>query len=107
MKRATHHCQPSARQALATALVSITDRAEMEFFLAELLTHGELCDVSLRWRLLELLAEGMPQRKIAEALKISLCKITRGARILKTKRSVARQLLLKASADREKSGPGA
>jgi TrpR family trp operon transcriptional repressor len=93
MKRATHHCQPSARQALAAALVSIKDREQMELFLAELLTRGELCDVTLRWRLLELLAKGKPQRKIAEELQISLCKITRGSRILKNKRSIARQLL--------------
>ncbi len=65
----------------------------MELFLAELLTRGELCDVTLRWRLLELLAKGKPQRKIAEELQISLCKITRGSRILKNKRSIARQLL--------------
>jgi Trp operon repressor len=107
MKRVTHHCQPSARQALATALVSIKDRAEMELFLAELLTSGELCDVTLRWRLLELLAEGMPQRKIAEELQISLCKITRGSRILKNKGSIARQLLLNASKKRVNSGSGA
>jgi len=100
MKRVPHHCQPSARQALAAALVSITDREEMELFLDELLTRGELCDVSLRWRLLELLSEGMPQRKIAEELQISLCKITRGSRILKNKRSISRQLLSKASTGR-------
>jgi TrpR family transcriptional regulator, trp operon repressor len=100
MKRVPHHCQPSARQALAAALVSITDHEKMGLFLEELLTCGELCDVSLRWRLLELLAEGMPQRKIAEELQISLCKITRGSRILKNKKSVARQLLLNASKSR-------
>jgi len=93
MKRTIHHCQPSARQALAAALVGITEREEMERFLEELLTHGELCDVTLRWRLLELLVEGVPQRKIAEELQVSLCKITRGSRILKNKRSVSRKIL--------------
>jgi TrpR family trp operon transcriptional repressor len=100
MKRATHQCQPSARRALAQALVSISDRDEMERFLAELLTGGELCDVTLRWRLLELLAQGVPQRKIAEELQVSLCKITRGSRILKNKKAIAYQLLSKASAFR-------
>lgn len=104
MKRATHHCQPSARQALAAALVSIKDREEMELFLEELLTRGELCDVTLRWRLLELLSAGMPQRKIAEELQISLCKITRGSRILKNKKSVACRLLSKASTGHGSSG---
>jgi TrpR family transcriptional regulator, trp operon repressor len=104
MKRATHQCQPAALQALARALVSISERKEMESFLEELLTQGELCDVTLRWRLLELLAQGVSQRKIAEELQISLCKITRGSRILKNKRSVARQLLSKTSTGHESSG---
>ncbi len=93
MKRTTHKCQPSARHALASALVSISDLGEMETFLDELLTHGELCDITLRWRLLELLAQGVSQRKIAEHLQISLCKITRGSRILKNKNAISSKLL--------------
>jgi len=93
MKRATHQCQPSARHALAAALVSISELKEMETFLEELLTRGELCDVTLRWRLLELLSQGVSQRKIAEDLQISLCKITRGSRILKNKHAVSSKIL--------------
>jgi TrpR family trp operon transcriptional repressor len=93
MKRATHKCQPAARHALAAALVAISDPDEMEAFLEELLTRGELCDVTLRWRLLELLTQGVSQRKIAEDLQISLCKITRGSRILKNKNSISCKLL--------------
>lgn len=93
MKRATHKCQPSARHALATALVSISDAKEMETFLEELLTRAEICDVTLRWRLLELLAQGVSQRKIAEDLQISLCKITRGSRILKSKSAISNKIL--------------
>jgi TrpR family trp operon transcriptional repressor len=93
MKRATHQCQPSARHAFAAALVSISDLKEMETFLEELLTRGELCDVTLRWRLLELLSQGVSQRKIAEDLQISLCKITRGSRILKNKNAVSGKIL--------------
>jgi TrpR family trp operon transcriptional repressor len=96
MKRATHQCKPSARQALAAALVSISDLKEMEMFLEELLTPGELCDITLRWRLLELLSQGVSQRKIAEDLQISLCKITRGSRILKNKNAVSSKILRQA-----------
>ena len=99
MKRATHQCQPSARHALAAALVSISDLKEMETFLEELLTRGELCDVTLRWRLLELLSQGVSQRKIAEDLQISLCKITRGSRILKNKNAVSGKILHSARAN--------
>lgn len=98
MKRSTHTCQPSARQALAAALVSISDIQEMEAFLEELLTRGELCDVTLRWQLIEFLARGVSQRKIAEELQISLCKITRGSRILKNKNSVSGKIVKRSHA---------
>jgi len=96
MKRATHQCKPSARHALAAALASVSDLKEMELFLEELLTPGELCDITLRWRLLELLSQGVSQRKIAEDLQISLCKITRGSRILKNKNAVSSKILRQA-----------
>jgi len=96
MKRATHKCLPSARHALAGALASVSDLKEMEMFLEELLTQGELCDITLRWRLLELLSQGVSQRKIAEDLQISLCKITRGSRILKNKNAVSSKILRQA-----------
>ena len=88
-----------SQYALAAALVSIFDLKEMEIFLEELLTRGELCDVTLRWRLLELLAQGVSQRKIAEDLQISLCKITRGSRILKNKNAVSSKILRAARAN--------
>lgn len=40
-----------------------------------------------------MLAEGIPQRQIAEELGVSLCKITRGARILKQTDSVTKKHL--------------
>jgi TrpR family trp operon transcriptional repressor len=98
MKRTIHKCQPSARQDLAAALLSISSLEEMETFLEELLTPRELCDVTLRWRLLELLTQGVSQRKIAEDLQVSLCKITRGSRILRDKNSICRKILHASSA---------
>ena len=77
----------------AAAAASVTDRAEMETFLAELLTPNELHDLVLRWELLELLEEGVSQRQVAAALGISLCKITRGAKILKRPGSIAARVL--------------
>jgi TrpR family trp operon transcriptional repressor len=47
----------------------------------------------LRWTLLELLAGGVPQRKIAEDLQISLCKITRGSKIMKQRGAVTARVL--------------
>ena len=92
----------------AAAAASVTDRAEMETFLAELLTPNELHDLVLRWELLELLERGVSQRQVAAALGISLCKITRGAKILKRAGSVsARVLKHMKSASQEESDAGA
>ena len=77
----------------AGAAARISDPQELEVFLSELLTPAELHDLVLRWELLELLAGGASQRKVAAALGVSLCKITRGAKILKRPGSVAAQLL--------------
>ena len=77
----------------AEAAVLVTDPRELETFLSELLTPTELHDLVLRWELLELLEQGVSQRKVAAKLGISLCKITRGAKILKRSGSVAARVL--------------
>lgn len=68
---------------LGEVLAALRRPEAVEAFLRELLSPGELHDLALRWELVELLAEGVPQRRIAARLGVSLCKITRGARILK------------------------
>jgi len=78
---------------LASAFCQITDVDRMKQFFHEIFTDNERIDLSLRWRLMELLKTGMAQRRIAAELGISLCKITRGARIIKNRRSVTNQIL--------------
>ncbi len=78
---------------LGAALASLKTTASVERFLKEMLTPREYHDLALRWELMELLVDGVPQRKIAEQLGISLCKITRGARILKTKNGIVAKFL--------------
>jgi TrpR family trp operon transcriptional repressor len=87
--------------AIADVLSSIRSAEDMRRFLNELLTPGEVRDITLRWKLLEMLADGMPQRKIAEELQISLCKITRGSRILKQEGAVTACVLEKRAAGRK------
>jgi len=65
----------------------------MRIFLNEIFTPAEIQDVALRWRLMTLLSEGVPQRDIAKELGISLCKITRGSKVLKNRGSVTKKLL--------------
>jgi TrpR family trp operon transcriptional repressor len=66
---------------------------ELETLLAELFTPRELHDLALRLRLLRMLCDGVSQRKITAALGISLCKITRGSRLLKNPDSAVKKLL--------------
>ena len=73
----------SAFDRFCETLSSISSPDEVRKFLTELLTDNERLDVALRWHLLELLQAGVSQRKIAEKLRVSLCKITRGSKILK------------------------
>ncbi len=78
---------------LTEAVASLRQPARIEAFLKELLTPGELHDFALRWELVELLAAGVSQRQIATKLGISLCKITRGAKILKKRNGVVAGLV--------------
>lgn len=107
MKRSRHsiqtHGDDSARDCagslrrIAEALCAEKDPDEIGAFLSELLTPGELRDISLRWRLLEMLVQEVPQRAIASTLKVSLCKITRGSRILKDPSSRLRAAICESS----------
>lgn len=63
-----------------------------EFF-SEILTDSEISALSKRWRIMKMLKEGKTQRAIAKNLGVSLCKVTRGARILKDRNSIANKLL--------------
>lgn len=78
---------------LVQILAEISDPREMEKFLNEILTENERKDLSLRWELMIKLHDGVPQRAIASELGISLCKITRGSKILKSGDSVISRLL--------------
>jgi TrpR family transcriptional regulator, trp operon repressor len=78
---------------LIRAFVRITDEKTMRKFLGEILTHSEITDLTLRWKLMKMLKSKIPQRKIASELGISLCKITRGAKVLKDPGAVANRYI--------------
>lgn len=75
------------------------DASLIEDFLYSLLTPSEADEMAKRWALVKELARGTPQRRIAEALGLSLCKITRGSRELKKQGSAFRTLLDQASGE--------
>jgi TrpR family transcriptional regulator, trp operon repressor len=82
-----------AVQAIASVFARVGSAAEMRRFFDEILTAAETRDLALRWLLLRKLSTGMSQRKIADELGISLCKITRGSKILKNRKSVTVRML--------------
>ncbi|MBF9017681.1 MULTISPECIES: Trp family transcriptional regulator [unclassified Oceanispirochaeta] len=78
---------------LSAVLAESNDTALIEDFLCSLLTPNEIKEVASRWALVKLITEGMSQRKIAEKLGLSLCKITRGSRELKKENSSFKSMI--------------
>lgn len=70
-----------------------TDKEKMKQLFDELFTTREQKDFALRWTLMNDLYQGLPQREIAANHKISLCKITRGSKILKKEDSFCKKIL--------------
>lgn len=80
-------------RSLPKAFLEVRDLADMERFFGEIFTPAERETLSLRWKLMTGLAEGRSQRAIAAELGLSLCKITRGAKIVHDPASVTNRLL--------------
>jgi len=69
---------------LASAIAKTNDAALIENFLRRILTPTETANIASRWALVKALEQKIPQREIAKSLGISLCKITRGSREMKS-----------------------
>ena len=78
---------------LSRTLATVNDSVLLRDFLKALLTPQEYNAVAARWALVRLLDQGMTQRKIAETLGLSLCKITRGSREMKKEESSFRKMI--------------
>lgn len=82
-------------QEIAKIILCLKDKEETAAFLTELLTQTEISTLSKRWRILKMLSSGSTQREISKELQVSLCKVTRGAKVLKNKNSVITKYLRK------------
>jgi TrpR family trp operon transcriptional repressor len=78
---------------LAALIHQLPDPETGARFLRELLTPSEIEGISFRWELVKRLDRGQSQRAIAAELGLSLCKITRGSRVLKQPDSAVRAVL--------------
>lgn len=76
-----------------SALLSKMSQKEINNFLHEILTDSEISDLSKRWRILKLLDRNFTQRDVAKELGVSLCKVTRGAKILKNSNAITRKMI--------------
>jgi TrpR-related protein YerC/YecD len=63
--------------ALFEAVLSLEDVSEAERFFRDLCTLHELEELSTRWAVARLLAEGLPYRRIAEEARSSTATVTR------------------------------
>lgn len=78
---------------IAKAINSIHTEEDICSFFKELLTETEINTLSKRWCILKMLSNGKTQREIANDLNVSLCKVTRGAKILKDKKAITPKLI--------------
>jgi TrpR family trp operon transcriptional repressor len=78
---------------ISISLTQIGDSHLIERFLKSILTPNEIDEISTRWALVQLLDQGMSQRKISKKLGLSLCKITRGSKELKKNNSAFKEVI--------------
>ncbi|MBF0478073.1 MAG: transcriptional regulator [Candidatus Omnitrophica bacterium] len=78
---------------LIQVFVHIKDEKEMKQLFHEIFTEKERETLSDRWLLMKEIHNNTPQRKIAEKFHMSLCKITRGAKVLHEKKSICKKIL--------------
>jgi TrpR family trp operon transcriptional repressor len=80
---------------IATILSNLDNPRVIEKFLRSILTSNEIETISSRWEIVKRIDQGISQRKIANDLHLSLCKITRGSRELKKSNSVLKKIISK------------
>ncbi|MCQ2603823.1 MAG: trp operon repressor [Spirochaetia bacterium] len=78
---------------LSYILAATDDKELIKNFLLELLSKHEAKEISDRWTVVRMLDQGISQRKIAENLEMSLCKITRGSKEYKKENSAFRRMI--------------
>ena len=81
----THSSSPDGLAkpfALQDAFASLNNGGEVEAFLADLCTPGELRAMAERWRTVQLVYDEVPYRKICELTGVSTATVTRVARAL-------------------------
>ena len=97
MNRITEKVSPSqetekGKEDLLNIVLSIKDKEELKSFIDDMFTEKEVEDVVQRYLLMDDLYKGKSQRDIARDRSMSLCKITRGSKMLKKKDGFSRKV---------------
>ena len=71
------------------------NKALLHEFLYDLLSPAEYKDLAVRWQIVKMLYQKVPQREIAEKLHISIATVTRGSREMINKKGGFKQVLEK------------
>lgn len=93
LRRGAGPMMAQARRDLALAFSRLGSAQEVEQAFIDFLTASELRDLQARWLIFKMLEEGVTQREISRILGVSLCKITRGSRFLKSPRTIVHRML--------------
>lgn len=78
---------------LLDVFTEIDSAEDMQHLFEDIFTEAELKDFTIRWKLMNDLYQHKSQREIANDLHISLCRITRGSKMLKKKDGFVRAKL--------------
>ncbi len=83
----------NAYEDIISIFSSTVDKEDMKALFDDLFTEAERKDMVMRWLLMDDIYKGKPQREIASERGLSLCKITRGSKMLKKENGFMRRLL--------------
>ena len=84
---------------IINVFAATTDEEDMKALFDDMFTDSERRDLVNRWLLMKDIYQGKPQRQIAADRSLSLCKITRGSRMLKKENGFMRRLLASRTVD--------
>ncbi len=78
---------------ISQILATLNNKKDVRVFLGEVFTNSELEALDKRWEILSMLNNGATQREISSSLNVSLCKVTRGAKIMKEDKAIVKKYL--------------
>ena len=78
---------------IINVFAATTDEEDMKALFDDMFTTAEINDMVTRWLLMKDIYTGKPQRAIAKDRNLSLCKITRGSKMLKKENGFMHRLL--------------